>query len=77
MLVPLTAKFIHQVWQKEQDEAITVFNKLRDILPKLLDKLSTFCDTRKEDTVLNRLDIGHSYLTHSSPLEKKKSLLFL
>ena len=32
-LKPLTAKYIHQVWKKEWDEAIKVSNRLRDILP--------------------------------------------
>ena len=54
-LKPLTAKYIHQVWLKEWDRAIIVSNKLHDILPKLLDKVLTFCNTRKEVTVLNRL----------------------
>ena len=45
-LKPLTAKYIHQVWQKEWDEAIVVSNKLCDILPKLSDKVLTFCNTR-------------------------------
>ena len=31
-----------------------------------------FCKTRKEDTVLNRLHIGHSYLTHSFTLRKEE-----
>ena len=52
-LKPLTAKYIHQVWQKEWDEAIVVSTKLHDIFPKLSDQLLTFCNTRKEDTVLN------------------------
>ena len=64
-LKPLTAKYIHQVWQKEWDEAIIVYNKLHNILPKLSDKLLTFCNTRKKDMVLNRLHIGHSYFTYS------------
>ena len=71
-LKSLTAKYIHQVWQKEWDEAIILSNKLHDILPKLSDKLLTFCNTRKEDTVLNRLHIGHSYFTHSFLLKKEE-----
>ena len=39
---PLTAKYMHQVGQKEWDEAIIVPNKLYDILPKLSEKLLTF-----------------------------------
>ena len=50
VLKPLTAKYIHQVWQKEWDEAIVVSNKLHEILPKLSGKLLTFCNTRKEDS---------------------------
>ena len=71
-LKPLTAKNIHQVWQKEWDEAITLSNKLHDILPKLSDKLLTFCNTRKEDTVLNRLHIVNSYFTHSFLLKTEE-----
>ena len=48
-----------------------VSNKFHEILPKLRDKLLSFCNTRKENTVLNRLRIGHSYLTHSSILRKE------
>ena len=72
-LESLTAKYIHLVWQKEWNEPIIVSNKRRDILAKLSDKLLTFCNTRKEDTVLNRLYIGHSYFTHSFLLKKEES----
>ena len=48
-------------------------NKFHEILPKLSDKLFYFCDTRKEDTVLNRLRIGHSYLTHCFILTKEEA----
>ena len=50
-LKPLTAKYIHQVWQEEGDEAVIVSNKFHEILPKLLDTLLTFCKARVEDTV--------------------------
>ena len=40
---------LYIVWQKERDEAIIVSNKLHGILPKLWDKLLTFCNTTKED----------------------------
>ena len=46
-LKPLTAKYIHQVWQKEWNEAVIVSNKLRELLPKLSDKPLSFCKTRK------------------------------
>ena len=45
---------------------------LQDMLPKLSDKLLTFCNTGKEDTVLNRLHIGHSYFTHSFLLKREE-----
>ena len=34
-LKPLTAKYTHQIWQKEWDEAVIVPNKLHEILPKV------------------------------------------
>ena len=50
-----------------------VSNKFHEIQPKLPDKLLSFCNTRKENTVLNRLYIGHSYLTHSFILRKEEA----
>ena len=50
-----------------------VSNMFHEILPKLPDKLSSFCNTRKENTVLNRLHIGHSYLMHSIILRNEEA----
>ena len=72
-LKPLTAKYVYQIWQKEWDETVLVSNKFREILPTFLDKLLYFCNTRKDDTVLNRLHTGHSYLTHSFILRKEEA----
>ena len=72
-LKPLTAKYIYQVWQKEWDETGLVSNIFHKILPKLPDKLLSFCNTRKKYTVLDRLHIGHSYLTHSFILRKEET----
>ena len=73
-LKPLTAEYVYQVWQTEWDETGLVSNKFHEILPKLRDKLLSFCNTRgKKNTVLNRLHIGHSYLTHSSILRKEEA----
>ena len=44
-LKPLTAKNVYQIWQKEWDETILVSNKFHEILPKLADKLLSFCKT--------------------------------
>ena len=49
-LKPLTAKYGYQIWQKEWDETGLVFNKFHEILPKLRDKLLSFCNTRKENS---------------------------
>ena len=57
-LKPPTAKHVHQVWQKERDEAVIVSNKLREILPQLSGKLLSFCKTRQEDTVLSRIIVA-------------------
>ena len=54
-----------------------VFDKFHEILPKLRDKLLSFCSTRKENTVLNRLHIGHSYLTHSFLLRKGEDPVYV
>ena len=72
-LKPLTAKYVYQVWQKEWNETVLVSKKFHEILPKLPDKLLSFCNTKKENTVLNRLHIGHSYLTHSFILRKEEA----
>ena len=72
-LKPLTEKYVYQVWQKEWDETVLVSNKFHEILPKLPDKLLSFCNTREKDTVLNRLHFGHTYLTHSCVLRKEKA----
>ena len=47
-LKPLTAKCVYQVWKKEWDETGLVSNTFHEILPKLSDKLLSFCNTRKE-----------------------------
>ena len=72
-LKPLTTKYFYQVWQKKWDETVLVSNKFHEILPKLPDKMLSFCNTRKENTVLNRLHIGYSYLTHSFILRKEEA----
>ena len=54
-----------------------VSNKLREILPKFSDKLLSFCNTRKENTVLNRLHIDHSYLTHFFILRKEEAPVYV
>ena len=64
---------MYQIWQKELNETVLVSNKFHKILLKLPDKLLSFSNTRKENTVLDILHIGHSYLTHSFILRKEES----
>ena len=71
-LKPLTAKYVYQVWQREWEETGLVSNKFQEILPKLPHKLIFFVIQEKK-TVLNRLYIGHSYLTHSFILRKEEA----
>ena len=63
---------MNQVWQKEWFQTVLVSSKLHEILPKTSDKLLSFCNTTKEETVLNKLHIGHSYMTHSFILLKEE-----
>ena len=62
-LKPHTNKYILELWQSEWDEFPE--NKLYKIFPVL--KECIFCPwtNRKEETVMARLHIGHSFLTHS------------
>ena len=62
---------------ERMDETVLISDKFHKILPKLQDKLLSFCNTRKENTVLNRLHIGHSYLTHSFILRKEEAPVLL
>ena len=50
-----------------------VSNTFHEIQPKLSDKLLSFYNTKKEDTVLNRLHVGRFYLTHSFILRKEEA----
>ena len=49
-LNPLTAKYIHIKFCRKNGMKLLVSNNFREILPKLPDKLLTFCNTRKEDS---------------------------
>ena len=71
-LKPFTSVYVCEVWQRERDEAGLIPNKFHEILARLSGKLLSFCNTRKEKTVLNRLHIGHSYLTPSFILREKR-----
>ena len=69
---PLTAKYVHQVWHKKMGSSYYSIQQASWHLAKALEKLLLFCNTRKEDTALNRLHIGHFYFTHSFLLKKEE-----
>ena len=70
-LKPLTSNMSVRFRRGSAMRLVWQSNKFYEILPRLSGKLLSFCNTRKENTVLNRLRIGHSYLTHSFILRKE------
>ena len=78
-LKPLTAKYIHQVWRREWDEAVIVFNKLHEILLKSSDILFSFCKTRKEDSSkwTAYCSLLFDAFHHFGKKKEKNSLLFV
>ncbi len=62
-LKPRTNKYILELWQSEWDEFPE--NKLYQIFPVLKECIICPWTNRKEETVMARLHIGHSFLTHS------------
>ena len=59
-LKPRTNKYILELWQSE-----FLDNKLYKIFPVLKECVSCPRKNRKEESVVARLHIGHSFLTHS------------
>ena len=58
-----TSVFCRKLWQEEWSSQTN--NKLFQICPDLSDPLPLSLQNRKEQTVLCRLHIGHTYITHS------------
>ena len=58
-----TNKYILELWQSEWDEFPE--NKLYQIFPVLKECIVCPRRNRKEETVMARLHIGHSFITHS------------
>ena len=52
-----------KLWQTEWDLAVN--NKLHAIKPLIGEQPSASRSVRKEEVVMSRLRLGHSYLTHS------------
>ena len=62
-LKPRTNKYILELWQSEWHEFPE--NKLYKIFPVFKECISCPWKNKKEGTVMARLHIGHSFLTHS------------
>ena len=62
-LKPCTNKYILELWQSEFPE-----NKLHNIFPVLKGCIVCPQTNRKDETVMARLHIGHSFITHSFSL---------
>ena len=60
---PLINKYVHAQWQTSWDEQTE--NKLHTVITKIDDELPRCRQRRREEVVLSRLHIGHSYFTHA------------
>ena len=63
-----TLKYIKQKWQAEWDEEVN--NKLFKLQPDRTKPLPRGCKSRKEESVLSRLHIGHSFFTNAYLLKE-------
>ena len=63
-------KYIYKLWQSEWDELPG--NKLHEIFPVLKQCVVCSRTNRKEETVIARLRIGQSFITHSFLLKSKE-----
>ena len=68
-LYPRIYSFIHGLCQNDWDGR--VHNKLHEVMPRWGEKYSSPSLTRREEVVLCRSRIGHSFLTHSFLLRAK------
>ena len=73
-LKPLIAKHFQSVWQDIWSRA--TFNKLQPIKPALGDAKPCSNLSRRDEVVLHRARIGHTYLTHSCDSTLNLSLVY-
>ena len=64
-LKPFTAKYSIKFGRKNGMKLVWYQISFTKFYRNFETNCLSFCNTRKENTVLNRLHIGHSYLTHS------------
>ena len=57
------SQYVSDLWQSERDTAVN--NKLHATKPLIGEQLSAYRSVRRDEVVLSRLKLGHSYLTHS------------
>ena len=57
--------FIKNIWQQSWNDPINQNNKLFTVKPTLGEWLPGLRTDRREEIILARLHIGHTYLTHS------------
>ena len=60
---------IRDMWQREWDTAVN--NKLHATKPLIGEQPSAYRSVRRDEVVLSRLRLGHSYLTHSYLLKEE------
>ena len=58
-----TSEYVFRLWQIAWNEEVR--NKLYQVCPDVKNNISICRSNRREESVLARLHIGHSYLTHS------------
>ena len=68
---PSVYKYITKMWQEHWDTQPS--NKLHSIVPNLNECISRCRKNRREEVVLCRLHIGHSYFTHSYLLKDEEA----
>ena len=68
-LKPNINQYIQKIWQESWD--LTPNNKLFQIQPRLDSPIPKYYGNRKKETVFSRLQIGHSYFSHSYLLKRE------
>ena len=61
------SQYVRDMWQREWDTAVN--NKLHATKPLIGEQPSPYRSIRRDEVVLSRLRLGHSYLTHCYSLK--------
>ena len=70
---PLVIKYMSEQWQVHWDKNNSERgNKLHGVVPNIRSQIPRVRCSRREEVVLARLHVGHSYLTHSFILKKEE-----